>query len=65
MLKNSRYLYVLMTLIVLTGCQTVNGSTNGAPPNASYEDMQSTSNPLKDVWACIIKADDWIRKNIW
>ncbi|MDE1921403.1 MAG: hypothetical protein KGJ09_07855 [Candidatus Omnitrophica bacterium] len=58
--KNAVYLILFMSLLVLTGCETVKGASNGFG-----QDMQNLSNPDKNGWNAIENADAWIRENLW
>ena len=43
-----------------TGCETVKGAANGIG-----QDVQNLSNPDKNGWNALKKADDWVQKNVW
>ena len=56
----TKYLVVVIMLVVLTGCEALKGASNGLG-----QDVQNVSNPQKNGWDSIQKADQWIRDNLW
>ncbi len=64
MLKNSQYLPFLMLLIVLTGCETINGPATCAT-NRSCPETQCVSNDDGSLWSDLERVDAWIRHNLW
>lgn len=64
MQRNICYLFLLMALMGITGCETVKGSACGAASGFN-QDVQNTSNSAQDGWHAITRADDWIRRNLW
>jgi hypothetical protein len=45
-----------MVLIVPTGCETIHGMGL---------DIQNASNPDKNGWNVLKKADAWMQQNMW
>ncbi len=60
MSKNVYYLLLLMALIVPTGCETVSGAASGFG-----KDVQNASDPDKNGWNALERADAWMQKNLW
>jgi predicted small secreted protein len=56
MLKNLHYLLLLTTLIMFTGCETVHGMG---------QDIHNASNPDKNGWNELKKADAWMQEHMW
>lgn len=60
MRKSVHYLLLLLVLIVPTGCETVHGAAEGFS-----KDVQNSTNPDKNGWNTLEKADSWVRQNLW
>jgi predicted small secreted protein len=60
MLNKSHYLLFLLLLIASSGCQTLNGAATGFG-----QDVQNISNPDKNGWHALQKADAWTQQNMW
>jgi len=58
--KSVHYLLLLLVLIVPTGCETVHGAADGF-----CKDVHNTTDPDKNGWNSLAKADGWIRQNLW
>lgn len=59
------YFLVFFAIIVLTsGCETAKGFTKGC----AYTAVDTGRGVVKDtynLWQGIMKADEWIKKNLW
>ena len=64
MLKAAQYLSIFLVFVVLTGCETIKGTTVGAATGLS-QDIQNTADPDKNGWNELRKADVWMRQNLW
>ena len=54
MFKKGILLFVLFAfIVVIAGCETMKGTAKGAAEGA------------KKDWQAAIKADEWIKKNLW
>jgi predicted small secreted protein len=60
MANKIHFLILFLVLTMLTGCQTLKGTANGFG-----QDVQNISNPDKNGWNALQKADDWERQNMW
>jgi predicted small secreted protein len=60
MSKKVHYLLLMILLMASTGCETVKGAANGLG-----QDVHNLSNPDKNGWNALKKADDWVQKNVW
>ena len=60
MSKSLYYCLLLMVLLVSTGCETLNGASNGLG-----QDVQNISDPAKNGWDSLQKADAWVQDNLW
>jgi len=59
-MSKNLHLILLMTLITLTGCQTIHGAATGMG-----QDVQNLSNPDQNGWNALKRADAWERENMW
>ncbi len=50
--------------LLLAGCQTAKGTTEGAAQNTFSTDEGLTED-TSTLWYSIKKADEWIRENLW
>jgi len=60
----AKRLVLLSLLVLLCGCQTVKGVAEGVGVGV----VQAGKGIAKDssnVWHSILKADGWIKKNMW
>jgi predicted small secreted protein len=54
MLKKSMILFALSVFVILiAGCETVKGAAQGAAEG------------VKKDWQTAVKADAWVKKNLW
>jgi hypothetical protein len=60
MYKNVHYIFLLIALIVFTGCETVKGAATGM-----QKDVENIANPDKNGWNAIEKTDAWIQEHMW
>ena len=58
--KNFHYIFLAVSLIVLSGCETLNGAATGFG-----KDVQNTSDPNKNGWNALNDADSWMQENLW
>lgn len=58
--------FVLLGLIVLFlyGCETVKGTAIGVGSTATGV-TKDTRNIASGAWQAILKADSWIKRNLW
>jgi len=60
-MKKAALVFILLIFVIAVyGCQTVKGACKGGTEGAS-KDWESR----KGLIAQIMKADDWIRENLW
>jgi len=60
-MRKAALVFILLIFIITTyGCETVKGACQGGAEGAS-KDWQTA----KGMGPMVMKADDWIRKNLW
>jgi hypothetical protein len=64
MLKRMHSLLLMMALMALAGCQTINGASTGAA-NGFSQDMHNLSDPDQNGWNSLERVDAWIQRNLW
>ncbi len=61
MIKKSALLFMLVVFIItVSGCETVKGALKGGTEGAK-KDWKTA----KNAGAALMKADEWIQKNLW
>lgn len=50
--------------LLLAGCQTAKGTTEGAA-HATSDTFEGLTEDTSSLWYSIKKADEWIRENLW
>jgi hypothetical protein len=51
---------VLLTVPLLCGCETTKGAATGVEAT-----VQGAAKDGQNFWQTLVKADDWMRKNLW
>jgi len=64
MFKSFYCLLLLLALFVPTGCETINDTTTGAATGLG-QDAHNLTDPNKNGWNALEKADAWVRENVW
>jgi len=62
--KYAQYFLLLMVLIVPTGCSTVKGATSGASSDLD-QGAHNLSDPDRNGWHALQKADAWQQEHLW
>ncbi|MDD4899363.1 MAG: hypothetical protein PHT31_05560 [Candidatus Omnitrophica bacterium] len=60
MRKKCAGLLVIIFVMLLAGCETTKGVGEGMSSTGS-----GIAKDTKNLWANIMKADQWIRENMW
>ena len=51
---------IMLSALMLSGCETTKGVAVGVGATA-----MGIGKDAKNTWHGIVKADDWIKKNLW
>jgi len=54
------YLLLILLFIASSGCETLHGAATGLG-----QDMHNLTNPDKNGWHAIQKADVWVSQKVW
>ena len=68
MIKKSALLFMFIVFIItVSGCETVKGSLKGGIEGAKkdWETAKGVGTTTKGVGAALMRADEWIQKNLW
>ncbi len=64
-------IFLIITMIVLvgmlSGCETAKGAANGFSQDAQNtgKNLAKLTDPDKNGWHALQKADAWMQKNLW
>lgn len=58
--KISLLLCLIFCFILLGGCETTKGAATGVGATA-----MGVAKDTKNFWQAILKADEWIKENLW
>lgn len=63
--KEMSVVFILfLGLVFLGGCETAKGAAGGIGMTA-VGTAQGAATDAKNIWQKILKADDWIKNNLW
>ena len=60
MLKKKHYLLLVVLLFASSGCETLHGAATGF-----NQDIHNLTNPDKNGWHALQKADAWAQQKAW
>jgi len=55
---------LFLGLVFLGGCETAKGAAGGIGMTA-VGTAQGAASDTKNIWQAILKADDWVKNNLW
>lgn len=62
--RSLKFVFLGLIVLFLCGCETVKGAATGVGSTAAGVTKDS-KNIVSGAWQTILKADDWMKKNLW